>query len=81
MPDGGTCADEKVLQLLGYLIQELEDGRVAQWRFHGDFFTEIKGFFNGRYVMGKKCLVYLVHMKMTVFFCSHIYQISLLRPH
>ena len=32
MPDGGTCADEKVLQLLGHLIQELEDGRVAQWR-------------------------------------------------
>ena len=29
MPDGGTCADEKVLQLLETLIQELEGGRVA----------------------------------------------------
>lgn len=33
MPDGGTCADEKVMQLLGNLIQELEDGRVAEWHW------------------------------------------------
>ena len=33
VPDGGTCADEKVMQLLGNLIQELEDGRVAEWHW------------------------------------------------
>ena len=30
MVDGGTCADEKVLQLLQHLIQELEIGRVTR---------------------------------------------------
>lgn len=30
MVDGGTCADEKALQLLQHLIQELEIGRVTR---------------------------------------------------
>lgn len=30
MVDGGTCADEKVLQLLQHLIEELEIGRVTR---------------------------------------------------
>ncbi|CAL1171786.1 unnamed protein product [Cladocopium goreaui] len=35
MPDGGTCADEKVMQLLGNLIQELEDGRAVYIHCYG----------------------------------------------
>lgn len=32
MVDGGTCADEKIIQLLQNLMQELQSGRVP-WTF------------------------------------------------